>query len=106
MHVVGIRDSLLEDHPGVAAKVVAAFEEAKARALPHLVDLDALSVTLPWLVAEAEETKTLMGDDFWPYGLEKTSPHSPRRRVGRSNKAYPIASIGRKNCSTRPFFRV
>ncbi|NQV57924.1 MAG: hypothetical protein HQ503_18830 [Rhodospirillales bacterium] len=71
MHVVGIRDSLLEDHPGVAAKVVAAFEEAKARALPHLVDLDALSVTLPWLVAEAEETKTLMGDDFWPYGLEK-----------------------------------
>jgi 4,5-dihydroxyphthalate decarboxylase len=24
---------------------------------------------LPWLYAEAERTRALMGPDFWPYGL-------------------------------------
>ncbi|MAF47333.1 MAG: ABC transporter substrate-binding protein [Rhodospirillales bacterium] len=71
MHVVGIRDELLAEHPWIAANVVAAFEAAKARAMPHLTDLDALAVTLPWLVAEAEDTIALMGEDFWPYGIEK-----------------------------------
>lgn len=70
MHVLGIRESLLEAHPWIAASIVRAFEEAKALAMPKLVDLDALSVMLPWLVAEAEATMALMGDDFWPYGTE------------------------------------
>ena len=71
MHVVGIRDALLAEHPWIAAAVMAAFEQAKQRAMPHLTDLDALVVTLPWLVAEAEDTINLMGADFWPYGIEK-----------------------------------
>jgi 4,5-dihydroxyphthalate decarboxylase len=29
-----------------------------------------LGATLPWLVAEVEATRALMGDDYWPYGLE------------------------------------
>jgi 4,5-dihydroxyphthalate decarboxylase len=28
-------------------------------------------VSLPWLVAEAEETRALMGDDPFPYGVAK-----------------------------------
>ena len=71
MHVVGIRDDLLAEHPWIAANVMNAFEEAKKRAMEHLTDLDALAVTLPWLVAEAEDTKALMGEDFWPYGTAK-----------------------------------
>jgi len=71
MHVVGIRDSLIDAHPWLAANVVAAFEKSKALCLPRLIDLDALNFTLPWLVAEAEETVALMGEDFWPYGLAK-----------------------------------
>ena len=30
----------------------------------------ALVVSLPWLLAEVEATRALMGDDYWPYGLE------------------------------------
>ena len=71
MHVVGIRDDLIAADPDIARNVVAAFEDAKAKALPHLTDLDALAVTLPWLVAEAEFTMELMGKDFWPYGIDK-----------------------------------
>jgi 4,5-dihydroxyphthalate decarboxylase len=71
MHVVGIRDDLLRRHPWLVGNVMAAFEEAKLRAMAALTDLDALAVSLPWLVAEAEDTKALMGDDFWPYGIEK-----------------------------------
>jgi len=26
---------------------------------------------LPWLTAEVEQTRTLMGEDFWPYGFDK-----------------------------------
>ena len=27
---------------------------------------------LPWLTAHVEETRREMGDDFWPYGLERS----------------------------------
>jgi 4,5-dihydroxyphthalate decarboxylase len=33
-------------------------------------DIDALSVTLPWLNDEIDRTVELMGDDYWPYGVE------------------------------------
>jgi 4,5-dihydroxyphthalate decarboxylase len=39
--------------------------------LSRLADLNALAVTLPWLVAEAQDTVRLMGADYWPYGVEK-----------------------------------
>jgi len=70
MHVVGIRQDLLAAHPWLAGAIFRGFSEAKALALPRLQDLDALSVMLPWLVAEAEATIELMGADFWPYGVE------------------------------------
>lgn len=71
MHMVGIRDRLVERDPDLPAKVMDAFQRSKALAIPHLVDLDALAVTLPWLVAEAEDTIALMGEDFWPYGIAR-----------------------------------
>ncbi|MEE2761716.1 MAG: ABC transporter substrate-binding protein, partial [Pseudomonadota bacterium] len=71
MHVIGIRDDLLANYPWLAVAVMEVFEEAKKRVMPHLTDLDALAVTLPWLVAEVEDTIALMGEDYWPYGTEK-----------------------------------
>jgi 4,5-dihydroxyphthalate decarboxylase len=71
MHLVGIRASLLERHPHLAMQMCRAFEQAKSACLPRLFDLDSLKVTLPWLVAETRATVTLMGADFWPYGIAK-----------------------------------
>ena len=44
--------------------------EAKERAGRELYETDALKITLPWVVSEVEETRALMGTDFWPYGVE------------------------------------
>jgi 4,5-dihydroxyphthalate decarboxylase len=71
MHVVGIRETLIESHPWLARAVCNAFHKAKELCRPQLYDLDALHVMLPWLVAEAEATEALMGKDFWPYGIAK-----------------------------------
>ncbi len=71
MHVVGLREDLIARHPALPADLCRAFEAAKAACLPSLSDLDALAVTLPWLVAETEATIRLMGPDYWPYGVAR-----------------------------------
>ena len=70
MHVIGIRRSLVEAHPWLGASLMKAFEQAKARCLPELSQMAALKITLPWVAQEAEDTKALMGEDFWPYGID------------------------------------
>jgi 4,5-dihydroxyphthalate decarboxylase len=69
MHLVGIRKTLVENHPWLATSVYKAFCEAKAQAMIALRDVNALRVTLPWLEAETNETMTIMGEDFWKYGV-------------------------------------
>ncbi|OLN21520.1 4,5-dihydroxyphthalate decarboxylase [Domibacillus antri] len=71
MHVVAIKDEILEEHPWVAANLYQAFKEAKQKVYDGFNQTAALKVTLPWFVSELENTKKLMGEDFWPYGLEK-----------------------------------
>lgn len=70
MHVLGIRRELVEKHPWLAASVYKAFLEAKQAVMPQLAEIGVLSVTLPWLIAEFEETKEAMGEDYWPYGAD------------------------------------
>lgn len=70
MHVVGLRRALVERHPWLAASVYKAFVAAKDRALRELGEVAALKTSLPWLASEVEETRALMGPDFWSYGLQ------------------------------------
>jgi 4,5-dihydroxyphthalate decarboxylase len=37
----------------------------------ELAETTALKVGLPWVNAEYDETRELMGDDFWSYGLNE-----------------------------------
>jgi 4,5-dihydroxyphthalate decarboxylase len=69
MHVVGVRRTLLEQYPWVAASLLKAFAESKQRTIEKFKDVTALFVTMPWIGAELEETRALMGEDFWPYGV-------------------------------------
>jgi 4,5-dihydroxyphthalate decarboxylase len=71
MHVVAIKDEILDKHPWVAANLYQAFVAAKQKVYEGFRQTAALKVTLPWLNYEYERTKQLMGDDFWPYGLQK-----------------------------------
>lgn len=70
MHTVAIRASLLEDHPWLAMSLFKAFNEAKRLAVADLGDTTAHHVALPFLRDHYEETLRLMGEEFWPYGLE------------------------------------
>jgi 4,5-dihydroxyphthalate decarboxylase len=71
MHAVGIRNSLVEQHPWMARAVFDAFLQAKELALADLQKLAAFSVTLPWVEAEFRATQSVLGKDIWPYGLEE-----------------------------------
>jgi 4,5-dihydroxyphthalate decarboxylase len=71
MHLIGIRRSIHEQHPWVAVNLLKAFIQAKERTMYELGQIGHLFSTLPWSVAEFQDTVGLMGTDFWPYGLEK-----------------------------------
>jgi hypothetical protein len=71
MHLVGIRKELVQKYPWLPSSVYKAFCEAKALAMIDLLDINALMVTHPWLIAETEETMAIMGKDFWSYGINK-----------------------------------
>lgn len=70
MHLLGIRKSLAERHPWLPAAVFKAFERSKSVALAKLGDTSATKVTLPFVEEQLRAARALMGDDFWPYGLE------------------------------------
>jgi 4,5-dihydroxyphthalate decarboxylase len=70
MHALGIRADIHERHPWLAGNLCRAFTEAKRLAEAELFELDALKVGLPWLTSHAHDTVSLMGRDFWAYGIE------------------------------------
>ena len=70
MHTVVIRRDVYAKNPWVAQSLYKAFTEAKARAYTLYNQTAALPAMVPWLVAEIEETRREMGEDWWPYGLE------------------------------------
>jgi 4,5-dihydroxyphthalate decarboxylase len=75
MHVVGVRKTLVEEQPWLAASVFKAFAQAKRAAETDLAEVAALKITLPWLAADYADTVALMGRDYWRYGVagnEKT----------------------------------
>ena len=70
MHTVVVKKEILEANPWVAFTLFKAFSEAKDLAMADLTQTSALPLSLPFLVEHAYQTMDLMGEDFWPYGLE------------------------------------
>jgi len=71
MHVVAIRRDVYERHQWIAQSLCKAFRTAQRLAYEELGETAALKTMLPWLTAHVAETRAAMGDDFWPYGLER-----------------------------------
>ena len=46
------------------------YSEAKQAAYENLETTTVLRTSLPWVTEEYEETRQLMGDDYWRYGIE------------------------------------
>jgi 4,5-dihydroxyphthalate decarboxylase len=70
MHALGVRNDIHERHPWLAASLYKAFVEAKRLSTIDLFELTALKIGLPWITSHARQTGELMGEDFWPYGVD------------------------------------
>jgi 4,5-dihydroxyphthalate decarboxylase len=70
MHVVGVRHTLAVRHPWLPGAILKALEQAKEVGLRALSDTSAPKVTLPFVEERLREVRDLMGEDFWPYGVE------------------------------------
>ncbi len=71
MHTVAIRREVYEANRWIAQSLCKAFAEAQRRTYDDLYITAALKGMLPWLTADVEEARALMGDDYWPYGFER-----------------------------------
>lgn len=70
MHVVGIRTETAKAHPWLPKAVFEMYSAAKAKAYSDMETTTSLKVTLPWVTQEFEQTRELMGEDFWRYGIK------------------------------------
>jgi 4,5-dihydroxyphthalate decarboxylase len=67
MHVLGLRQSLVEQHPWVAVNLFKAFNDAKAIAMKRMQN--PRIVPLAWYRDAWEEQEKIFGPDPWEYGL-------------------------------------
>lgn len=70
MHVIAIRREVYEANRWIAMNLFQAFREAQRLTYEGLKETAALKGMLPWFNAHVEEAFAMMGEDFWPYGVE------------------------------------
>lgn len=73
MHAVAIRNTALEKNPWLAAAVFNAYSASKTVNYQRMAKTGWYMDALPWYGQELEETKALMGDNFYSYGIEPNS---------------------------------
>ena len=75
MHVMVVRRATLAEHPGLAMALVRAFARARDLVIGELAIEQAPKTMLPWVTGHLAQTRELMGERFWPYGVQ------PNRRT-------------------------
>jgi len=69
MHAVAIKRSLAEQDPWLIEAVFKAYSESKQMAFDYMAKLAWLKDSLPWFGQEFDETRALMGDNYYSYGI-------------------------------------
>jgi 4,5-dihydroxyphthalate decarboxylase len=70
MHTLVLRRGVYEAHPWLAVNLYRAFVRARDLAQRHMYDTDALTVSLPWVIDEAERSREIA----WDYSIEGSRP--------------------------------
>ncbi|HEX3441294.1 MAG TPA: ABC transporter substrate-binding protein [Pseudolabrys sp.] len=84
MHVMGIRQSIAEQHPWLAVNLFKAFNEAKSLAMKRMQN--PRIVPLAWYRDAWEEQEQLLGPDPWEYGLSEKNCKNLETLVGYSHE--------------------
>lgn len=70
MHAIAVRASLLDQHPWLAEAIFQAYSQAKTAAYQRMAAIGWAADMLPWYGQELEQTREIMGNNFYSYGLE------------------------------------
>src|SRR3954447_25723422 len=74
MHTVVIRRDVHEANPWVALSMYKALARAKEHAYQLLADMGSPKVSSAWLQPLLEEEREIIGEDWFPYGIEANRP--------------------------------
>jgi len=70
MHAVAIKQETLRQNPWLAEALFKAYSRAKQLAYEYMAKAAWFYDSLPWYGQEFEETRALMGDNYYSYGIE------------------------------------
>lgn len=70
MHAVAVRQDVIQAHPWLPKAVFRAYSQAKQLTYDDIKQSAWYKTSLPWVAQEAEETRKLMGENYWPYAIE------------------------------------
>jgi 4,5-dihydroxyphthalate decarboxylase len=70
MHVMVVKNETLSSHPWIAMNLFRAFDEAKSNSLRRLASIVNSRVAIPWSHEAYDHARAVLGDNFWPYGIE------------------------------------
>src|ERR1035437_5977022 len=84
MHVLGLRQSVVEQYPWVAINLFNAFTEAKAIAMQRMQN--PRIVPLAWYRAVLAEQAPILGRDPWEYGLTDKNRKTLETLIGYSHE--------------------
>jgi 4,5-dihydroxyphthalate decarboxylase len=69
MHAVAIKKSLVKQNPWLIEAVFRAYSQSKQIAYNYMANAAWIRDSLPWFGQEFEETRALMGDNYYSYGI-------------------------------------
>jgi 4,5-dihydroxyphthalate decarboxylase len=70
MHAVAIRKSLARENPWLIEAAFNAYSQSKKMAYAYMAKAAWAKDSLPWFGQEFAETRALMGDNYYSYGIE------------------------------------
>ena len=71
MHSVAIKKDVLEENPWLAEAVFNAYSQAKQKTYEYLTKAAWYKTSLPWVSQDLEDTRKIMGKNFWTYGMNE-----------------------------------
>jgi 4,5-dihydroxyphthalate decarboxylase len=95
MHTVILKNHIYKNNPWIAVSLYKAFCKAKDIAVSSYPNTGTLNVTLPWINDDLERLRKIMGEDWWPYGVEKnrkTLETFLRYHYGQGLSTRPMAT--------------